>query len=101
MNAKPRTLKYAEALEAVEQRIVEALPKIIDGLIIRAKAGDAKAALYLCDRILGRTVGAKVAPAEDREPPYTEAAFQLDEQERENDRRLSPWFAGFGAKRKA
>jgi hypothetical protein len=57
MSAKPRTLKYAEALQAVEQRIVDALPEIIDGLIGRAKAGDAKAALYLCDRILGRPAG--------------------------------------------
>ena len=45
MNPKPRTLKYAEALQAVEQRIVDALPEIIDGLIGRAKEGDVKAAL--------------------------------------------------------
>ena len=85
MSQKPRTLKYAEALQAVEQRIVDALPEIIDGLIGRAKDGDTKAAVYLCDRILGRTTGAKVAPADDREAPYTEAAFELDEQEREED----------------
>ena len=66
MSLKPRTLIYAEALQAVEQRIVEALPEIIDGLIGRAKDGDAKAAVYLCDRILGRAAGAKVAPADDR-----------------------------------
>ncbi len=85
MSAKPRTLKYAEALQAVEQRVVDALPEIIDGLIDRAKDGDTKAAVYLCDRILGRTAGAKVAPADDREPPYTEAAFELDREEREED----------------
>jgi hypothetical protein len=98
MSAKPRTLKYAEALQAVEQRIVDALPEIIDGLIGRAKAGDAKAALYLCDRILGRTAGAKVAPADDREPIYDEAAFALDEEDREEDRETRQMFAGFGAK---
>jgi hypothetical protein len=69
MSLKPRTLKYAEALEAVEQRIVDALPDIVDGLIRRAKVGNAKTAVYLCDRILGRTTGAKVAPADDREAP--------------------------------
>ena len=67
MSPKPRTLKYAEALEAVEQRIVDALPEIIDGLIDRAKDGNMKIAIYLCDRILGKTAGAKVAPADDRE----------------------------------
>jgi hypothetical protein len=85
MSAKPRTLRYAEALQAVEQRVVDALPDIIDGLIKRAKVGDVKAAIYLCDRILGRTPGAKVAPADDREPPYTEAAFELDQEEEEED----------------
>ena len=40
MSPKPRTLKYAEALQAVEQRVVDALPEIIDGLIDRAKDGD-------------------------------------------------------------
>ena len=44
MNPKPRTLKYAETLQAVEQRVVDAMPDIIDALIKRAKAGDLKAA---------------------------------------------------------
>jgi hypothetical protein len=70
MSPKPKTLRYAEALETVEQRIVDALPEIIDGLLGRGvKDGDTKAAVYLCDRILGRTTGAKVAPADDREAP--------------------------------
>jgi hypothetical protein len=69
MSEKPRTLKYAEALQAVEQRIVDALPEIFDRLIAQAKEGDAKAAQYRCDRVLGRSAGAKVAPVDDREPP--------------------------------
>jgi hypothetical protein len=85
MSPKPRILRYAEALEAVEQRTVDALPAIIDLLIKRALDGDIKAAFYLCDRIMGKTAGAKVAPADDREPPYTEAAFELDQEEREED----------------
>jgi hypothetical protein len=108
MNPKPRTLKYAEALQAVEQRIVDSLPEIIENLISRAKDGDTKAAIYLCDRILGRTAGSKLAPADDREPPYNEAAFELDQQEREEEaehRRLVSGLFGTGgatgARRKA
>jgi hypothetical protein len=101
MIPKPRTLKYADALQAVEQRIVDALPEIIDGLIGRAKDGDVKAAAYLCDRILGRIAGAKVAPADDREAPYTYAAFELDQQERERDNDLRRLLAGIGARKGA
>jgi hypothetical protein len=42
----------AETRQAVEQRVVDALPEIIDALIGRAKAGDLKAAIYLADRQL-------------------------------------------------
>jgi hypothetical protein len=101
MSPKPRTLKYADALQAVEQRIVDALPEIIDGLIRRAKDGDTKAAVYLVDRVLGRTAGAKVAPADDREAPYTQDAFDLDQQEREGDNSLRRLLAGSGARRGA
>jgi hypothetical protein len=92
MSLKPRTLKYAEALQAVEQRIV-------DALIEKAKNGNPKIAFYLCDRILGNTAGAKVAPAEVRQAPYTDAAFKLDEQEREEDHDTRRLLAGFGARR--
>ena len=98
---KPRTLKYADALEAVEQRVVDALPAIIDGLIKRAKDGDTKAAVYLCDRILGKTAGAKVAPADDREPRYTDAAFELDQEEREEDNSFRRMMSLSGARRGA
>ena len=89
------------ALQAVEQRVVDALPEIIDALIGRAKAGDMKAAIYLADRILGRTAGSKVAPADDRERPYDEAAYELDEQEREEDNDIRRMFAVSGARRGA
>ena len=69
MSTRPKTLRYREALDAAEQRIVDALPEIIDGLIARAKAGNSKAAVYLCDRILGKSAGAKTAPADDRQRP--------------------------------
>ena len=101
MSSKPRMLKYAEALEAAEQRTVDALPDLIDLLIKRALDGDIKAAFYLCDRILGKTAGAKVAPADDREPPYTEAAFELDQEEREEDNSLRRMMSLSGARRGA
>jgi hypothetical protein len=98
---QPRTLKYAETLQAVEQRIVEALPEIIDALIGRAKDGDLKAAAYLADRILGRSAGAKIAPDDDREPPYDQAAFRLDQREREEDDDLRRLLARTGARKRA
>jgi hypothetical protein len=101
MSPKPRTLKYAETLQAVEERVVDALPEIIDALIDRAKAGDLKAAIYLADRILGRTAGSKVAPADDQEPPYDEAAFELDQQEREEDHDIRRMVFVSGARRGA
>ena len=88
MSTRPKTLRYREALDAAEQRIVDALPDIIHGLITRAKEGDAKVAFYLCDRILGKTAGTKMAPADDRQAPYTEADFEEDEREREEHRDL-------------
>jgi hypothetical protein len=58
---------------------------IVDALIDQAKAGDLKAAAYLVDRILGKSAATRVAPADDREPPYTQAAYVLDQQERKQD----------------
>ena len=101
MNPRPRTLKYADTLQAVEERVVDALPEIIDALIGRAKSGDLKAAIYLADRILGRTAGARIAPADDRERPYDEAAFELDEQGREEDDDIRRILAVSGARRGA
>jgi hypothetical protein len=37
-------------------------------------------------------------PPHDREPIYDEAAFALDEEDREEDRETRQMFAGFGAK---
>src|SRR5262245_11522386 len=101
MSPTPRTLKYAETLQAAIQRIVDAVPELIDALIGRAEAGHLKAAAYLCDRILGRAAGVKIAPADDREPPYTEAAFEADEQEREEEDDIRGAFSRFGARRGA
>jgi hypothetical protein len=90
MSAKPKSLRYREALDAVEQRIVDALPEIVDGLINRAKEGDAKAAFYLVDRILGKAAGASTLPTDDKRLPYTEVDFDLEQRELDSnrDRRL-------------
>jgi hypothetical protein len=101
MTQKPRTLKYAETLQAVEQRIVDALPQIVDALIEKAKYGNPRIALYLIDRIVGRSAGAKVAPADDREAPYSDAAFELDQQDQEEDNDFRRLISGFGANRGA
>src|SRR3954468_3076839 len=97
MNARPKMLRYADALAAVEQRIVDALPDVIDGLIARAREGDTKAAVSLCDRILGRAAGSASPPADDRRAPFTEDAFLLDLKETEKNDELRRLLAGFGA----
>lgn len=78
MSDRPKALRYAEALATAEERIAEALPEIVDSIIARAREGDVKAASYLCDRIMGRAVGTKTTPADDRQPPYSEQDFRLE-----------------------
>jgi hypothetical protein len=51
-----------------------------------------------CDQLTGRKIGAKVAPADDREAPYTDAAFELDQQEREEDNGFRRLISGIGAR---
>jgi hypothetical protein len=103
VSAKPKSLRYRSALDAVEQRIVEALPEIVDGLINRAKEGDAKAAIYLVDRILGKAAGAFTPPTDDKRLPYTEVDFDLEQRELDSkrDRRLRVSRMQSGAERGA
>src|SRR5262249_13464275 len=90
MRTRPKTLRYREALDAAEQRIVDALPEIIDRLIAGANGGGLKAATYLVKRIMGKTAGSSTPPADDRRHPYTEVEFGLEQRELETnrDRRL-------------
>jgi hypothetical protein len=97
VSLKPKALLFRDALAAAEQRIADALPDIIDGLIARAKDGDLKTAIYLCDRIMGRVADSAVSPANDRRAPYTEEDFQLDQEEREKNDGMRRLLAGFGA----
>jgi hypothetical protein len=96
MSRRPRTLRYREALDTAEQRIVDALPEIIDVLINRAKEGDTKAAVNLVDRMLGKAARATSPPADDKRPLYTNADFKLEVQKRESNSSLGvkcgSWF---------
>ena len=73
---RPKTLRYAETLAKAEDAIAEALPELVNAMIDRAKQGDAKAAVYLIDRILGRTAGAQTAPADDCQLAYSDVDFE-------------------------
>ncbi|CAN5676878.1 hypothetical protein BH23PLA1_BH23PLA1_36190 [soil metagenome] len=65
MRTKSKRELYSAAITAVEKKILDAMPEITDGLIKRASEGDAKAASYLMDRILGTVAKTRYAPAED------------------------------------
>jgi hypothetical protein len=97
MHRKPKALVHADALAAVEQSIVDALLDIVEGLSAKAREGDVKAAVYLCDRILGRVAGTVTAPAEGRQAPYSENDHRLEATEREKDTDLRRLLAGCGA----
>ena len=75
---KPKILQYASAGDALEQTIVDALPKVIDKIIAMALDGDLAAGRYLVDRILGRPSRLSAAPVEDRALAYTHADYERD-----------------------
>jgi hypothetical protein len=89
MSEKPKILLYRETLASIEQRIVDALPEIVEGVISRAKSGNAKAAMYLLDRIMGRATSLKSAPIEDQSVPYTEEDYRCDREQRDLINELS------------
>ncbi len=94
---KPKTFLYRSALADIEQRNCRRPSQIIDGLIARAKEGDTKSAVYLCDRIMGRTAGLASPPAEDRREPFTEEDYQLEQADREESRQFRRTILGSGA----
>ena len=55
--------------------------------------------LYLCDRILGKTTGTRWHRPTTGRSPYTDAAFELDQQERQEDDGMRRLIAGFVARR--
>jgi hypothetical protein len=97
MNAKPKSLEFAETVALVERELVQALPDIVKALIERAKEGDVRVAMYLAGRVLGKTAGSAVSPANDQRLPYSEEDYQVDVRERKSDRNRRRMIAGIGA----
>ncbi len=69
---KPKALRYAAELATAEEKIIAALPDVIDGLIRAAKCGDVAASRYLLDRVFGRVKEQEAPPADDMAFPYSE-----------------------------
>ncbi len=76
---KPKALRYAGELADAENKIIAALPDVIDGLISAAKAGDVAASRYLLDRVFGRVKEQSAPPADDTNIPFSAADLERDE----------------------
>ena len=63
---KPKTMLYADNVDALEKTIVDVLPKVVDKLVAMAMDGNVAAAKYLVDRILGRPSRLTAPPATDQ-----------------------------------
>ncbi len=85
---KPKALLHQATAAAVESKIADALPEIVDQLIVSAKGGDVAAARYLVDRLLGRVPALPAVPAEDTRPPYTEEDAEIAAAKQEESRDL-------------
>lgn len=94
MSSKPKSLVDQQALALVEQRIVDALPEIVDGIIDRAKNGNMKLSVYLCDRILSRSTAPTIAPAEDQQIPIKKESFRIAAMEEGSRQRAITHFLG-------
>jgi hypothetical protein len=83
---RPKALRYRDRINAVEEKIVNALPEIADKLIAMAKEGDVAAARYLFDRTAGRPSRLPAPPSIDRTIPYTASDWAADSLERKDRR---------------
>ena len=86
LDQRPKALRYRDRLNAVEEKIVDALPEIADKLISMAKEGDLAAARYLFDRMGGRPGQLPTPPSIDRTIPYTCTDWSADSLERKDRR---------------
>lgn len=75
---KPKALRYANELAEAENKIIAALPDVLDSLIRSAKAGDVAAARYLLERVFGRVKEQCAPVADDTSVPYSEADGEVD-----------------------
>jgi len=85
---RPKALRYAARVNAIEEMILDALPDIIGKVIEMAKDGNMAASRYLTDRIFGRIARVPAAPAGDKSLPYKTSDWTLD-QLKHKDRRDS------------
>lgn len=85
---KPKALRYADELAQAENKIIAALPDVIDGLIAAAKAGDVAASRYLLDRVFGRVKEQAATLSEDMSLPYSEADAERDAEKQERERAM-------------
>ncbi len=88
---KPKALRYACELAEAENKIVAALPDVIDGLIAAAKAGDVAASRYLLDRVFGRVKEQSAPPADDTAIPYSAADLEREEGKKAFHDSLDTW----------
>ena len=84
LDERPKALRYRDRMNAVEEKIVNALPEIADKLISMAKEGDLAAARYLWDRMGGRPSRLPIPPSIDRTIPYTCSDWSADSLERKD-----------------
>ena len=75
---RPRALRYAEHGRAMEEKIMEGLPEIIDKLMSMAKEGNVAAARYLVDRIHGRPARLSTPAVADTSLPYNHEDWAAD-----------------------
>jgi hypothetical protein len=71
---KPKALRFAKQVALAEQKIVAAVPELLDLLLSAARGGDTSAAKYLVDRVLGRVQTQAKPLAEDFSLPSTHPA---------------------------
>jgi hypothetical protein len=88
---KPKALRYACELAEAENKIIAALPEVIDRLIAAAKAGDVAASRYLLDRVFGRVKEQAATPADDTALPYSAADLERDESKKAWRDRMDTW----------
>jgi hypothetical protein len=93
---KPKALLHQATAAAVESKIADALPEIVDQLIVSAKGGDVAAARYLVDRLLGRVPALPAVPAEDTRQPFLEEDAEIAAAERESSRSMGRLLSGLG-----
>jgi len=67
---RPKALRYAEKINAMEEMILDGLPDVIAKLMSMAKEGNIPAARYLIDRIAGRPSRLPLPPSIDSSLPY-------------------------------